>query len=152
MGVTGLRVAGGVVKKNAKKAAGGISGGTNLSSKEEKKWYTSRNLQEWIPNTAKVWHFTVGPCTGIEFFRSKGQHILKNPMVVQSIVEKSGLKTTDTVLEIGPGTGNLTMKLLEKVKKVVAVEVDPRMVTFSPAHACTHLCLLKTSASWNGLG
>ena len=49
-------------------------------------------------------------------------------MVVQSIVDKSGLKITDTVLEIGPGTGNLTMKLLEKVKKVVAVEVDSRMV------------------------
>lgn len=69
-----------------------------------------------------------GGFAGIEFHRSKGQHILKNPMVVQAIVEKSGLKTTDTVLEIGPGTGNLTLKLLEKVKKVVAVEVDPRMV------------------------
>lgn len=67
-------------------------------------------------------------CSGIEFHRSKGQHILKNPMVVQSIVDKSGLKSTDTVLEIGPGTGNLTLKLLEKVKKVIAVEVDPRMV------------------------
>ena len=54
-------------------------------------------------------------------------------MVVQSIVEKSGLKTTDTVLEIGPGTGNLTLKLLERVKKVVAVEVDPRMVSFTPS-------------------
>lgn len=69
--------------------------------------------------------------TGIEFQRSKGQHILKNPMVVQSIVDKSGLKTTDTVLEIGPGTGNLTMRLLEKVKKVIAVEIDPRMVSFT---------------------
>ncbi|KAK9810161.1 hypothetical protein WJX72_005831 [[Myrmecia] bisecta] len=49
-------------------------------------------------------------------------------MVVQSIVDKAGLKTTDVVLEIGPGTGNLTMKLLEKAKKVVAVELDPRMV------------------------
>lgn len=68
-------------------------------------------------------------CAGIEFHRSKGQHILKNPMVVQAIVEKSGLKTTDTVLEIGPGTGNLTLKLLERVKKVVAIEVDPRMVS-----------------------
>ena len=54
-------------------------------------------------------------------------------MVVQSIIDKSGLKTTDTVLEIGPGTGNLTMKLLEKVKKVVAVEVDPRMVSLVSA-------------------
>ena len=76
--------------------------------------------------------FRQGQCllfAGIEFLRSKGQHILKNPMVVQSIVDKSGLKTTDTVLEIGPGTGNLTMKLLEKVKKVIAVEIDSRMVS-----------------------
>jgi 16S rRNA A1518/A1519 N6-dimethyltransferase RsmA/KsgA/DIM1 with predicted DNA glycosylase/AP lyase activity len=32
------------------------------------------------------------------------------------------------VLEIGPGTGNMTVKLLESAKKVVAVEVDPRMI------------------------
>lgn len=50
-------------------------------------------------------------------------------MVVQSIVDKAGIKSTDTVLEIGPGTGNLTMRLLEKAKKVIAVEVDPRMVS-----------------------
>lgn len=68
--------------------------------------------------------------SGIEFHKSKGQHILKNPLVVQSIVDKAGLKSTDVVLEIGPGTGNLTMKLLERAKKVVAVELDPRMVSF----------------------
>lgn len=49
-------------------------------------------------------------------------------MVVQSIVEKAGIQSTDTVLEIGPGTGNLTMKLLEQAKKVIAVELDHRMV------------------------
>jgi 18S rRNA (adenine1779-N6/adenine1780-N6)-dimethyltransferase len=38
------------------------------------------------------------------------------------------LKSTDVVLEIGPGTGNLTMKMLPLVKKVIAVELDPRMV------------------------
>ena len=43
-------------------------------------------------------------------------------------MDKAGIKPTDVVLEIGPGTGNLTMRLLEKAKKVVAVEVDPRMV------------------------
>eukprot|EP00898_Chlorokybus_atmophyticus_P007783 jgi/Chlat1/8005/Chrsp7S00633 len=66
---------------------------------------------------------------GLEFHKSKGQHILKNPLIVNAIVEKAGLKPTDTVLEIGPGTGNLTVKLLEAVKRVVAVELDPRMVT-----------------------
>ena len=40
---------------------------------------------------------------GIEFHKSKGQHILKNPLVVQSIVDKAGIKSTDVVLEIGPG-------------------------------------------------
>ena len=95
----------------------------------------------------------------IEFHKSKGQHILKNPLVraaarggcdsccsarprspalaharprtpqiVDSIVEKAGIKATDVVLEIGPGTGNLTMKLLAAAKRVVAVEYDPRMV------------------------
>ena len=32
------------------------------------------------------------------------------------------------MLEIGPGTGNMTMKMVDKVKKVVACELDPRMV------------------------
>ena len=32
------------------------------------------------------------------------------------------------MLEVGPGTGNMTVKLLEKVKKVVACEIDPRLV------------------------
>lgn len=65
---------------------------------------------------------------GVTFHKSKGQHILKNPLLVDSIVQKSGIKSTDVVLEIGPGTGNLTKKLLEAAKTVVAVELDPRMV------------------------
>ena len=65
---------------------------------------------------------------GIEFLKSRGQHILKNPAVVNAIVEKAGVKPTDVVLEIGPGTGNLTLRLLERARAVVAVEVDPRMV------------------------
>lgn len=31
------------------------------------------------------------------------------------------------MLEVGPGTGNLTVKILEKAKRVIAVELDPRM-------------------------
>src|ERR1700730_1635804 len=56
-----------------------------------------------------------------------GQHILKNPGVVEAIVNKADLKPTDIVLEVGPGTGNLTVRILEKAKKVIAVELDPRM-------------------------
>lgn len=65
---------------------------------------------------------------GISFHKSKGQHILKNPLLVDSIVQKSGIKSTDVILEIGPGTGNLTKKLLEAGKSVIAIELDPRMV------------------------
>merc|ERR1712107_343018 len=64
----------------------------------------------------------------MQFNHSLGQHILKNPLVVAALVEKSALKNTDTVLEIGPGTGNMTVKMLDKVKKVIACELDPRMV------------------------
>lgn len=56
-----------------------------------------------------------------------GQHILKNPGVASAIVDKANLKQSDHVLEIGPGTGNLTVLILKKAKNVTAVEMDPRM-------------------------
>lgn len=56
-----------------------------------------------------------------------GQHILKNPGVASAIVEKANLKQSDHVLEVGPGTGNLTVLILRKAKQVTAVEMDPRM-------------------------
>jgi 18S rRNA (adenine1779-N6/adenine1780-N6)-dimethyltransferase len=59
---------------------------------------------------------------------SLGQHFLKNPMIVTQIVAKAAIRGTDVCLEVGPGTGNLTIKLLEQAKRVVAVEFDPRMV------------------------
>ncbi len=57
-----------------------------------------------------------------------GQHFLKNPAVVTSIVAKAAIKPTDVVLEVGPGTGNVTVPLLEQAKKVIALEYDSRMV------------------------
>ncbi|XP_076033168.1 dimethyladenosine transferase-like [Oratosquilla oratoria] len=68
------------------------------------------------------------PQQGLVFNTDLGQHILKNPLVITSMVEKAGLKSTDVILEVGPGTGNMTIKLLEKGKRVIACEVDPRMV------------------------
>lgn len=56
-----------------------------------------------------------------------GQHVLKNPGVAQAIVDKADLKQSDIVLEVGPGSGNLTVRILEKAKKCIAVELDPRM-------------------------
>ncbi|CAN1122091.1 Ribosomal RNA small subunit methyltransferase, mitochondrial [Linum perenne] len=65
---------------------------------------------------------------GLYLMKSKGQHLLTNPRILDTIVRKSAIKPTDTVLEIGPGTGNLTLRLLQVAKKVVAVELDSRMV------------------------
>uniref|UniRef100_A0A8C5TFX0 rRNA adenine N(6)-methyltransferase n=1 Tax=Malurus cyaneus samueli TaxID=2593467 RepID=A0A8C5TFX0_9PASS len=65
------------------------------------------------------------------FNTGAGQHILKNPLLVNSIIDKcerAALRRTDVILEVGPGTGNLTVKMLEKVKKVIACEIDPRLV------------------------
>ncbi|KAI0406552.1 dimethyladenosine transferase-like protein [Xylaria palmicola] len=62
-----------------------------------------------------------------KFTKDLGQHILKNPGIAQAIVDKAYLKPTDVVLEVGPGTGNLTVQILNQARKVIAVEMDPRM-------------------------
>lgn len=64
---------------------------------------------------------------GIQFKTDIGQHILKNPLIVNAIIDKASIKPTDTVLEVGPGTGNMSVKILERAKKLVACELDPRM-------------------------
>ncbi len=60
--------------------------------------------------------------------KSFGQHILTNPQILQMIVDKSAIRPTDVILEIGPGTGNLTELLLQRAKMVICIEIDPRMV------------------------
>lgn len=64
----------------------------------------------------------------IQFKKEYGQHILKNPLIVTSIVDKAALRPTDVVLEVGPGTGNMTMKMLDKAKTVIACEIDQRLI------------------------
>eukprot|EP00483_Globobulimina_turgida_P010250 UN10269 len=66
---------------------------------------------------------------GFFFASSRGQHILKNPGIIRDMIEKSGIKETDIVLEIGSGTGNLTIQLLQRCKKVIVVEIDVRMIS-----------------------
>lgn len=63
------------------------------------------------------------------FNKAYGQHILINAHIIKDMVDKSAIRPTDVVLEIGPGTGNLTQLLLERAKTVIAIEVDPRMVS-----------------------
>jgi len=59
-----------------------------------------------------------------------GQHFLKNERYLTLETNEAAIQPNEVVLEIGPGPGALTGKLLEKATKVIAVEVDKRMVTF----------------------
>jgi SAM-dependent methyltransferase len=75
-----------------------------------------------------------GPC-GSRGFKSVlkrlrkqlGQHLLKNPDVVRRIVDSANIQPSEIVLEIGPGTGNMTVHMLQKARAVFAVELDERM-------------------------
>lgn len=57
-----------------------------------------------------------------------GQFFLIDKNALKEIIESAELSKEDVVLEIGPGIGTLTMELAKKVKKVITVEKDAKMV------------------------
>ncbi len=59
-----------------------------------------------------------------------GQNFLRDKKILKKIADFAHIENTDTVVEVGPGKGTLTEFLLEKSKKVIAVEKDERMVEF----------------------
>ena len=61
--------------------------------------------------------------------KSLGQNFLIADDVVEGIVRESGVGKNDLVIEIGPGLGTLTAKLLEQAGRVIAVELDRRMIS-----------------------
>ena len=60
--------------------------------------------------------------------KSYGQNFLINEEVIHKIIDQTQITKNDLVIEIGPGLGNLTSKLLEFAGKVVAIELDPKMI------------------------
>jgi 16S rRNA (adenine1518-N6/adenine1519-N6)-dimethyltransferase len=62
--------------------------------------------------------------------KSLGQNFLKSEPALRKIVETGEIKMDDVVLEIGPGKGALTKKLLEKAGVVIAVEKDYELFGF----------------------
>jgi len=62
--------------------------------------------------------------------KSLAQYWLKREDILQKIVQAAELKATDSVLEIGPGTGNLTRYLLPQVQGLLAVELDQQLIPF----------------------
>jgi 16S rRNA (adenine1518-N6/adenine1519-N6)-dimethyltransferase len=58
-----------------------------------------------------------------------GQHFLTGTWAANKLVVSAGIGAKDTVLEIGPGTGALTKRLLSTGARVIAVEKDEALVT-----------------------
>jgi 16S rRNA (adenine1518-N6/adenine1519-N6)-dimethyltransferase len=59
-----------------------------------------------------------------------GQHFLNSTRLAKKIVGFAAIDKHDIVLEIGPGKGMLTKQILEKAKKVYAVEIDTTFVKY----------------------
>ena len=56
--------------------------------------------------------------------KSLGQHFLTDGRIADRIVDSAGIEPEDTVLEIGPGKGILTERLLERTCNLTVVEID----------------------------
>lgn len=65
---------------------------------------------------------------GITANKKLGQNFLIDRNVVESIVDSANISKNDLVIEIGPGLGTLTSRLLEKAGKVICIELDDRMI------------------------
>lgn len=61
-----------------------------------------------------------------------GQHWLKDADALEAICQAADVVAGDVVLEVGPGTGNLTEVLLDKGARVIAVELDDSLVQRLP--------------------
>ncbi len=62
--------------------------------------------------------------------KSLGQNFLKSASALREIIKAGEISPEDTILEIGPGLGTLTEKLLETGAKVIAVEKDRELFAF----------------------
>lgn len=70
---------------------------------------------------------------GVRPTKSLGQNFLHDANTIRRIVRTARLRADDTVLEVGPGLGSLTLGLLPECRRVVAVELDPALARALPA-------------------
>jgi 16S rRNA (adenine1518-N6/adenine1519-N6)-dimethyltransferase len=69
--------------------------------------------------------------------KSLGQHWLHDQASLEAICAAADLKREDTVLEIGPGLGNLTDLLVRRAGQVIAVEIDKQLAAQLPGRVKT---------------
>jgi 16S rRNA (adenine1518-N6/adenine1519-N6)-dimethyltransferase len=65
---------------------------------------------------------------GLRPHKGLGQNFLQDPIALEKIVSAAEIRSTDTVLEIGPGLGSLTRYLAASAREVVAVELDQHLL------------------------
>ncbi len=65
---------------------------------------------------------------GFSFKKKFGQNFLVDENIVRKIVNVAGVKREDGVMEIGPGIGTMTQILCEEAKRVLAVEIDEKLI------------------------
>jgi len=85
---------------------------------------------------------------GLHTKKRLGQHFLVDDNVVARIIALAQLAGTETVLEVGPGIGTLTVALCDAAGAVVAVERDPRLepVLAETTKGCTRFALVHADA------
>lgn len=65
---------------------------------------------------------------GFTFSKALGQNFLINPSVCPRMAMECGVDENSGVIEVGPGIGVLTNELAKRAKKVIAVELDKRLL------------------------
>lgn len=65
---------------------------------------------------------------GFSFKKSLGQNFLIDTNILRNIVDNAGLTEESGAIEVGPGIGALTEQLAKRCKKVVAFEIDQRLL------------------------
>jgi 16S rRNA (adenine1518-N6/adenine1519-N6)-dimethyltransferase len=90
---------------------------------------------------------------GVRPTKQRGQNFVIDANTVRRIVRTAGVRADDTVLEIGPGLGSLTLALLETADRVTAVEIDDQLAAGLPAtvrarlpHLAGRFALVHTDA------
>jgi 16S rRNA (adenine1518-N6/adenine1519-N6)-dimethyltransferase len=69
---------------------------------------------------------------GLSPSKRRGQNFVHDANTVRRIVAAARLSPTDVVLEVGPGLGSLTLPLLDTVRAVAAVEIEPVLARALP--------------------
>jgi len=75
---------------------------------------------------------------GLRPTKQRGQNFVIDANTVRRIVRAADLTSDDTVVEVGPGLGSLTLALLGEVGRVVAIEVDPVLAAALPETLATY--------------